>query len=348
MADVPGVLAFGLEQGQRFFKLICRQGDDHADAAVEGAIHLVTGNVAGLLQPAEHRRPLPALLVDHRLGVGRQDARDVFPEAATGDVGQSVDLALLDELEHRFHIDTGRLQQGIGQGGVTQRLMHVRLGDFQDLADQGETVGVGAAGGQGDQGIPFADLATVDDLALLDHADAETGDVVVIPLIHARHLGGFAAHQGTAGLLATFTDAGDHGGGGVHIQLAGGVVVEEEQGLGTLHDEIVDAHGHQIDAHGVVFFQIDGQAQLGAHPISAGDQHRLLVARRDLTQGPKAAKTTKDFRTTSAFGHALDTFNQCIAGIDIHASILVAQWGFVCHEYSPSCEEVEGKIRGVF
>ena len=76
--------------------------------------------------------------------------------------------------------------------------MHIGLGDFQDLAHQGEAVGVGAAGGQGDQGIPFADLAAVDDFALLHHTDTETCDVVVFPFIHARHLGGLAAHQGTA------------------------------------------------------------------------------------------------------------------------------------------------------
>ena len=297
---MPGVLAFRLEQGQRFFKLIRRQGDDHADATVEGAVHLVAGDVAGLLQPAEHRRPLPALLVDHRLGVGGQYARNVLPETAAGDVGEGVDLALLDELEHGFHVDAGRLQQGVGQGGITQRLLHVGLGDFQDLANEGEAVGVGAAGGQGDQGIPFADLAAVDDLALLHHTDAETGDVVIFPFIHARHLGGFAAYQGTAGLLAASTDAGDHGRSGVDVQFASGIVVEEEEGLGALHDQVIDAHGHQIDAHGVVLLQVDGKAQLGAHPVGAGDQHRLLVARRDLTQGPKAAKTTKDFRTTSA------------------------------------------------
>ena len=67
-----------------------------------------------------------------------------------------------------------------------------------------------------------------------------------------------------------------------------------------MYDEVIDAHGHQIDADGVVLLQVDGEAQLGAHPVGAGDQHRLLVARRNLTQGPKAAKTTKDFRTTSA------------------------------------------------
>ena len=160
---------------------------------------------------------------------------------------------------------------------------------------------MGTAGGQGDQGIPFANLAAVDDLALFHHADAETGDVVIFPFIHARHFGSFTADQGTAGLFAAGADAGDHGSGSVHVQFAGGIVVEEEEGLGALHDEVIDAHGDQVDPHGVVLLQVDGQTQLGAHPVGTGDQYRFLVASRDLTQGPKAAKTTKDFRTTSAF-----------------------------------------------
>src|SRR5690606_33832953 len=97
------------------------------------------------------------------------------------------------------------------------------------------------------------------------------------------------------------TDTGDNSRGRVHVQLAGGIVVEEEQGFCTLYDQVVDAHGHQVDTDGIVLFQIDGETQLGAHTIGTGDQYRFLVARRDLTQGPKAAKTTKDFRTTSAF-----------------------------------------------
>ena len=47
-------VAFGRElallgPGQRLLQLIGRQGDDHADAAVEGAIHLKAGDVASLL-----------------------------------------------------------------------------------------------------------------------------------------------------------------------------------------------------------------------------------------------------------------------------------------------------------
>jgi hypothetical protein len=44
---------------------------------------------------------------------------------------------------------------------------------------------------------------------LLDDADAESGQIVVLAVIHARHLRRFAAHQRAAGLHATLGDAGD-------------------------------------------------------------------------------------------------------------------------------------------
>ena len=41
-------------------------------------------------------------------------------------------------------------------------------------------------------------------------------------------------------------------------------------------DDVVDAHGHAVDADGVVLVHQLGQAELGAHAVGAGDQHRLL------------------------------------------------------------------------
>jgi len=58
----------------------------------------------------------------------------------------------------------------------------------------------------------------------------------------------------------------------VHIQLAGGVVVQEEEGFGAGGDDVVHAHGHQVDAYGVVLAHVECQLQLGAHPVRARNQ----------------------------------------------------------------------------
>ncbi len=126
-----------------------------------------------------------------------------------------------------------------------------------------------AGGGQRNQCVAGAHLGAVDDVGLLDHADAEAGQVVVFTFVHAGHLGGFAAHQGAASLLAASTNAGDHLRCDVDIELAGGVVVQEEQRLGATDDQIVDAHGDQVDADAVVHAQIHCQTQLGANAVSA-------------------------------------------------------------------------------
>ena len=82
---------------------------------------------------------------------------------------------------------------------------------------------------------PAPGAGAVDDLVLLDETDAEAGEVVVLARVHAGHLRRLAADQRAAGLQAAFDDALDHALGRVDVELAGGVVVEEEQRLGALH-----------------------------------------------------------------------------------------------------------------
>jgi len=121
-------------------------------------------------------------------------------------------------------------------------------------------------------------------------------------------------------------------GRGFDVELAGGVVVQEEQRLGAAHYQVVDAHGDQVDADAVVFVQVQGQAQFGAHAVGAGNQHGLFVAGRDFTEGAKTAQATHDFGARSALGDALDAFDQCFTGVDVYTGVLVAQGGLLAHD----------------
>ncbi len=114
--------------------------------------------------------------------------------------------------------------------------------------------------------------------------------------------------------------------------MAGGVVVEEEQGLGAADHEVVHAHGDEVDTDGLVLLELQGQLQLGADAVGAGDQHRLLVAGRDFAEGAKAAQAAHDFRARSALGDALDAFDQCFTGVDVYTGVLVAQGGLLAHD----------------
>ena len=53
------------------------------------------------------------------------------------------------------------------------------------------------------------------------------------------------------------------------VQLAHGIVVEEEQRLRPLHDDIVYTHGHEIDANRIVALEINGDFKLGADAVRA-------------------------------------------------------------------------------
>ena len=211
----------------------------------------------------------------------RQDAGHVFKEAAAGDVGQRVDAARSDEGQQALHIDAGGLDQVVDQQAlVVEQGRAVELPALVggEAAHQRIAVGVDARGGEADQHIAFRHAVARQLLAALDRADAEARKVVVAGRVHAGHFRRLAADQRAAGHAAAFGDAGNDPLGNARIELAGGEIIKEEQGLGTLNDEIVDAHGDQIDADGVMPVMVDGELDLGADAVVAGDQQRVLVA----------------------------------------------------------------------
>src|SRR5690606_32921089 len=97
----------------------------------------------------------------------------------------------------------------------------------------------------------------------------------VLAVIHARHFGGFAADQRATGNPAALGNAVDDGGALLDVELAGGKIVEEEQGLGALYDDVVDAHRHQVLPDSAVIAGVDGNLELGADAVIGGNQHRI-------------------------------------------------------------------------
>ena len=132
------------------------------------------------------------------------------------------------------------------------------------------------------------------------HADRETGQIVLVLGIHAGHLGGLAADQAGAGLHATVGHAGDDLLQQGRVVLAAGDVVQEEQRFGALGGDIVDAHGHAVDADGVVLVGHLGHDELGAHAVGAGDQHRFAVSERGEVE--QAAEPADAADHAGAFG----------------------------------------------
>ena len=116
------------------------------------------------------------------------------------------------------------------------------------------------------------------------------------------------------------------------VELSGGEIVEEEQRLGALNDDVIDAHRHQVDAHRVVAPGIDGEPQLGADPVGSRHQHRFSVAvERHLDQRAEAADAAQHLAPHGAAHAGLDPLDQFLARIDVDAGVAIGYGRSLSH-----------------
>src|SRR5690606_9908098 len=108
-----------------------------------------------------------------------------------------------------------------------------------------------------------------------------------------------AADQRASRLAAPLRDATDDGRTLLGVELAGGEIVEEEQRFGALHDEVVDAHGDEIDPDRVVLSGIDGDLELGADAVIGSHQNRVGEA-----SGPEVEQPAEPADFTISTGPA--------------------------------------------
>ena len=109
-----------------------------------------------------------------------------------------------------------------------------------------------------DDGVAGGDVGARQQRAALGRADRKATEIVIALPVEARHLRGLAADQRATGFAATLGNAGHDRGRRLRIELAAGKVVQEEQGLGALHHDVVDGHGHEVDADAVMDAGFDG------------------------------------------------------------------------------------------
>ena len=89
---------------------------DQADAAIEGAQHFALARCrpSCASQPNTGARR-PAIQIHFRVQPFGQGARQIFGDAAAGDMGQALDAAGLDRFQRAFHIKPRRRQQRFAQ-----------------------------------------------------------------------------------------------------------------------------------------------------------------------------------------------------------------------------------------
>ena len=171
---------------------------------------------------------------------------------------------------------------------------------------------------------PAHNIGARQDAVTLHRTDGKAREIVVLCRIHARHLGGLAADQRAAGLPAALGDARHHAAGRLHIELAAGEIVEKEQRLRALGEQIVDAHGDEIDADGGVQAGIDGDLELGADAVVGRHQDRVLEAGGlEIEQGAEAAEVGIRAAPPGRPRQRLDGLHQGIAGVDVDARVAI-------------------------
>ena len=259
------------------------------------------------------------------MGALRQDARNVFEQAAAGDVREPLDRARLDRGEQRANIDSSRGHQRLDQQHVLiEQCRAIELPALVggQAANQREAVGMDARRGQAQDHVAVADGRAGQHLVALDRADAEPRQIIIARGIHARHLGRLAADQGASGDTAPFGDRGDHALRHIAFQLGGRVVIQEKQRLGALHHEVVGAHGDQIDADAVMAVMLDRELQLGADAVIGRDQQRIgKTGGLQIEETTKAAQVRIRARPSRRLGERADRADQRVTGGDRNASI---------------------------
>ena len=108
------------------------------------------------------------------------------------------------------------------------------------------------------------------------------------------------------------------GGRDILVELAGGEIIQEKQWLGALNDNVVDAHGHEVNADRVVHAALDGDLHLGADAVVGGDQDRVDKARRlEIEQSAESAKLRARSRTARGASERTDPVHDPVADIDV-------------------------------
>ena len=192
-----------------------------------------------------------------------------------------------------------------------------------------------AGRGEADNDVACLDIRPRQEVLAPDGAHRKAGKIVIATMIDAGHFRRLATDQRASGLAAGRRDAFHDGRADHGVELAAGKIVEKEQGLGALHDEIIDRHGNEIDADRVVAGGFDRDLDLGAYPVVRRNQDRIREARGfEVEQPAKSADFRVGARARRAAHQRLDQFHHAIAGVDIDTGGRVAPFIHESHQFA--------------
>ena len=186
------------------------------------------------------------------------------------------------------------------------------------MAGQGVSVGPEPRRGQTDEDVSGLHPVHPEHGVALHDTDGEPGQVEFAGAHGSGMFGHLSPEQGTAGPATAVGHAGDERLHLVGDELPGDHVVEEEQRLRSQADQVVDAHGHEVDADGVETSGVAGHERLGPHTVGGGHENGL--GETSGVEGEAAAEATdapENFGPRRR-GHVLtDALHGAVAGGDL-------------------------------
>lgn len=239
---------------------------------------------------------LPCFAVDDSGDVIWQNAFKVIRDPATSDVGNGMQIFMAHSVADCGYgggIDTSGPEQGFTYCAAKsfRAVSDFQTSMFKDnLANKAVAIGMKSGGRNADENIAGSHaMAAIHEVFAFGDAHAEAGHIEIAGGVEVRHDGCFAAQERGPSLDAAIANAGDEVFEECRVILAEGNVVEEEQGFSTEAETVIDAHRDEVDTHRVVNAGMNGDFDLGAHTIGAGNEHRVF----ELAAGVKTKQPGK-------------------------------------------------------
>ena len=182
---------------------------------------------------------------------------------------------------NRLYVDPCGSQKNLAKGRLKLRHMGgKREGgiDLENPPDQGKPVTVETTGGQADHHIPVGDVRAIHDLLVLRDANDKSRQVIVSLRVHPRHLRRFSPHKGTSRFPASLGNSLQNLPAGIRIQFSTGKVIQKKEGPGPLDNNVVHAHGHEVNSYRLVTTHPDSNLEFCANSIRGGNQNGMLHA----------------------------------------------------------------------
>ena len=238
----------------------------------------------------------------------------------------------------RLHIDLRGRKERFSQRGPQLFIIRVQgfLRHLEHPAHQGKAVAVNAGAGKTDQYVAGLQIRSRDHLLLIHDPYREAGKIVLVLRIKAGHLRRLPADQGGSRLSAAVRHALYDRSDLLRIIFPAGDVIQEKQRFSARAGNVVDAHRHAVDPHGIMPVHQERQLQLRSHAVRSGNQGGLFHIFKAL-HGKGSRKTTQpsqDLGTHGLLHVLLHQLNRSVTGFNIHSGILIIHFSTVPFVYS--------------